>query len=75
MGTPFTVDTSPLGTGTLTDISFVDNVGSFQGAILAGSTTNDNTPMVSGTANGDAVSVKVYEGSNLLGTATVCNGT
>jgi hypothetical protein len=49
-------------------------VGSVQGVFLTGSTTNDNTPTVSGKANSDAAFVKVYEGAKLLGTATVSNG-
>ena len=47
-----------------------DNVGSSQGPLLNGQTTDDNTPTLTGTAEAGAV-VKVYDGSVLLGSITV----
>ena len=46
-----------------------DNVGSSQGPLLNGQTTDDNTPTLTGTAEAGAV-VKVYDGSVLLGSVT-----
>ena len=52
-----------------------DDVGGAQGALTAGSTTDDNTPTISGTAE-PGTYVSVYDGTTLLGTATVgANGT
>ncbi|MCA1178232.1 Ig-like domain-containing protein [Pantoea rwandensis] len=47
-----------------------DDVGGTQGALTAGSTTDDNTPTISGTAE-PGTYVSVYDGTTLLGTATV----
>ncbi|MBA2816238.1 Ig-like domain-containing protein [Candidatus Pantoea persica] len=46
------------------------NAGSLQGAIAACTTTDDNTPVLSGTAEAGAT-VSVYDNGTLLGTATV----
>ena len=56
--------------GPVTDLLISDNVGSVQGSIGAGSITDDNTPVLSGTAEAGAV-ISVYDGSTLLGTVTV----
>ncbi|WP_058959341.1 Ig-like domain-containing protein, partial [Type-E symbiont of Plautia stali] len=47
-----------------------DDVGGTQGPLTAGSTTDDNTPTISGTAE-PGTYVSVYDGTTLLGTATV----
>lgn len=46
-----------------------DNVGSSQGPLLNGQTTDDNTPTLTGTAEAGAT-VRVYDGSVLLGSVT-----
>ncbi len=56
--------------GAVTNLVVSDNVGSIQGAITAGATTDDNTPVLSGTAEAGAT-ISVYDNGTLLGTATV----
>ncbi|MDI9221142.1 Ig-like domain-containing protein [Pantoea sp. EA-12] len=56
--------------GTVTDLAISDNVGPYQGAITAGSVTDDNTPTLSGSAEAGAT-VRIYDGSTLLGSAVV----
>ena len=51
------------------DIVVSDNVGSSQGPLLNGQTTDDNTPTLTGTAEAGAT-VRVYDGSVLLGSVT-----
>ncbi|ALV91137.1 Ig-like domain-containing protein [Pantoea vagans] len=61
-------DTTP--PGAVTDLAISDNVGPYQGAIIAGSVTDDNTPTLSGSAEAGAT-VRIYDGSTLLGSAVV----
>ncbi|MEZ3500634.1 Ig-like domain-containing protein [Pantoea sp. KPR_PJ] len=56
--------------GPVTDLTISDSVGSVQGAISAGTVTDDNTPVLSGTAEAGAT-ISVYDGETLLGTVTV----
>ncbi|MCG7390081.1 Ig-like domain-containing protein [Pantoea sp. ACRSB] len=56
--------------GAVADLTISDNVGSTQGAITAGASTDDNTPVLSGTAEAGAT-ISVYDNGTLLGTATV----
>lgn len=56
--------------GAVTDLAINDNVGTIQGAITAGATTDDNTPVLSGTAEA-GTTISVYDNGTLLGTATV----
>ena len=60
-------DTTP--PGAVTNLVITDNVGAIQGAITSGTTTDDNTPTLSGTAEAGST-VKIYDGSTLLGTTT-----
>jgi large repetitive protein len=52
-----------------------DNAGPLTGSVVSGGATDDNTPTLSGTAPADAVSVTVYNGLAVIGTAAVVNGT
>jgi VCBS repeat-containing protein len=64
----FTVDTqAPAGAS---NVVISDNVGGSTGPITAGSTTDDNTPTLSGNGEVNAI-VKIYDGSTLLGSVTV----
>lgn len=54
----------------VTNLTITDNVGSQQGAITAGSITDDKTPTLNGTAEAGAT-IRIYDGTTLLGTATV----
>ena len=56
--------------GAVADLLVSDNAGSTQGAITAGAATDDNTPVLSGTAEAGAT-ISVYDNGTLLGTATV----
>ena len=56
--------------GTAANLVISDSVGSIQGAIAAGGVTDDNTPVLSGTAEAGAT-VSVYDNGTLLGTAIV----
>ncbi|WP_058969105.1 Ig-like domain-containing protein [Type-D symbiont of Plautia stali] len=61
--------------GIATSLVLTDNVGTIQGAIVNGVTTDDNTPTLSGTAEAGAT-VNIYDGGTLIGTAVVgANGT
>ena len=54
--------------------NYADNVGSSQGNFASGTTTDDRTPTLNGTYTGTLAAtdvVRIYEGSTLLGTATV----
>ena len=68
-----TVSTSaPAQTTTIT--AYTDNVGPIQGDFASGTSTDDTTPVLRGelgTAIGATDTVRVYEGTTLLGTATV----
>ncbi|WP_216639206.1 Ig-like domain-containing protein [Variovorax paradoxus] len=68
-----TVSTSaPAQTTTIT--AYTDNVGPIQGDFASGTSTDDTTPVLRGelgTAIGATDSVRIYEGTTLLGTATV----
>ena len=66
--------TSPTVTASLNAVS--DNAGAIQGALAAGASSDDATPTLSGSlsaalASGD--SLRVFNGSQLLGTAVVNN--
>ncbi|EIC85944.1 Ig-like domain-containing protein [Serratia sp. M24T3] len=61
-------DTTP--PSAVTNLVITDNVGAVQGAITNGTNTDDNTPTLSGTAEAGST-VNVYDGTTLLGTATV----
>ncbi|ADU70507.1 Ig-like domain repeat protein [Pantoea sp. At-9b] len=56
--------------GTASNLVLTDNVGSIQGAITSGTSTDDNTPTLSGTAEAGST-VSIYDGSTLLGTVVV----
>ena len=61
-------DTTP--PSAVTDLLITDDVGPYQGAITSGSITDDNTPVLSGTAEAGST-VRIYDGSTLLGSAVV----
>lgn len=64
--TDFTVDTSKV----LVSLDYAyDDVEKFTGNLSSGSQTNDDTPTLHGKATGN-VTVNIYEGTTLLGTAT-----
>ncbi|KVP44111.1 hypothetical protein WJ87_31420, partial [Burkholderia ubonensis] len=65
---PITVDTQAPDPATIT--SLWDDVNPNEGEITDGSTTNDNTPTMKGTAEPGSV-VYIYDGTTLLGTAPV----
>ncbi|CAG69594.1 BapA/Bap/LapF family large adhesin [Acinetobacter baylyi] len=58
---PATPDTAPAGT---------DDQAPIVGPITSGSSTNDNTPLISGTGTAGEV-ITIYDGSTKLGTTTV----
>ena len=64
----FTVDT--VAPDAASNLLLTDNVGDSQGPLASGSATDDNTPELSGQAEAGTV-VSVYDGTTLLGTATV----
>jgi large repetitive protein len=64
----FTVDTSVPSAPAI--VTVVDNVGTIKGVIAPGGVTDDARPVVNGTGKvGDIV--KLYDGSTLIGSATV----
>ncbi|WP_237712974.1 Ig-like domain-containing protein [Serratia sp. M24T3] len=66
-----TIDTvvpEPVGS-----LEVTDNVGDSQGLLTSGELTDDNTPTFSGTAE-TGTTVSLYEGTTLLGTATITAG-
>ncbi|MEJ0040397.1 MAG: Ig-like domain-containing protein [Gammaproteobacteria bacterium] len=77
VGFTLTVDTTaPTQTTSIT--SYADNVGTNQGAYSSGTSTDDTTPVLSGTlsaAIGATDVVRIYEGATLLGAATVVGTT
>jgi len=72
-----TVDTTaPTTTAAVTAIT--DNVGIFQGTLLSGGRTDDTSVSISGTLSAALVgseAVRIYDGANFLGSATVTNTT
>ncbi|MEI3854957.1 beta strand repeat-containing protein, partial [Ensifer sp. CCNWLW38] len=67
------VDTTP-PSSTATIVSFTDNVGTLQGNFASGLTTDDRTPVLNGTTStalGAGEVVRVYDGTTLVGTATM----
>ena len=67
------IDTTP--PVAVTGLAAANNNGSTPVAIAAGSSTNDNTPALSGTAEAGSI-VKVYDGTTLLGSVVAgSNGT
>ncbi len=68
-----TVDTTA-PTQTTVISNFVDDVGTIQGTFASGTTTDDTAPVLNGTFTGTLAAgevVRIYDGSTLLGTATV----
>jgi hypothetical protein len=65
----FTINSTEM---TISITGAIDNEGSNTGSLVAGSTTDDATPTLRGTANANAI-VKVYDGEILLG-QTKANG-
>lgn len=66
----FSIDTVPPGVST--ELDLYDDVGLKTGTIEPGSTTDDARPQFSGRlAAGEATYVNVYDGTKLLGTASV----
>ncbi len=63
----FTVDT--IAPDAASNLQLTDDVGDSQGPLASGSSTDDNTPTLSGQAEAGSV-VSVYDGANLLGTVT-----
>ncbi|MFB5746114.1 hypothetical protein ACE38U_14650 [Cedecea sp. S5-13] len=74
-GTAYTVTidtTAPITTASVTGVA--DDVGTVTGNVARGGSTDDTSPVVSGTLSSALVTgetVKVYDGTTLLGTATV----
>jgi hypothetical protein len=66
--TPFKVDTTTPSTPVIGNVQ--DNVGPVTGPIVAGSTTDDARPVISGTGKAGDI-VKLYDGSTLIGTVKV----
>lgn len=64
----FTVDTEAPDAPSI--ILVTDDVGTYQGVLNSGDTTDDRRPTFSGTAEPNT-QVKIYDGQTLLGTATV----
>ncbi len=56
----------------VSDLLITDNAGSVQGAITGGTSTDDNTPTLSGTAEAGTI-VSIYDGTTLLG-STIADG-
>ncbi|MGN7733697.1 Ig-like domain-containing protein [Ensifer sp. 22564] len=68
-----TVDATP-PSQTIAISGYIDDAGPSQGVFPSGTTTDDRNPILSGTLSaplGSGDVVKVYEGTTLLGTATV----
>ncbi|UVH56699.1 Ig-like domain-containing protein [Variovorax paradoxus] len=68
-----TVDTTPPPQAA-TIVSYTDNFGTNKGDFASGTSTDDTTPVLNGTLNaaiGATDVVRIYEGTTLLGTATV----
>ncbi len=61
----FSVDTAAPAAPVITTV--MDDVAQMTGQVAAGTTTNDNTPTLGGTAEANAT-VNVYDGTRLLGT-------
>ncbi|AIR03539.1 hypothetical protein JT31_02585 [Cedecea neteri] len=74
-GTAYTLTidtTAPITTASVTGVA--DDVGTVTGNVARGGSTDDTSPVVSGTLNSALVTgetVKIYDGTTLLGTATV----
>jgi hypothetical protein len=81
LSTPYTASvdiTAPTTTAAVSAIT--DNVGIFQGTVVSGASTDDTSLVISGTLSSSLVSgsgetVRIYDGANLLGSATVTNTT
>ncbi|MDO2441293.1 BapA/Bap/LapF family large adhesin [Enterobacter nematophilus] len=67
-GFTLTVDTTPPAAATIATVT--DDVGSVNGPLTSGDTTDDTQPLLQGTAPADTV-ITVYDGTTLLGTATL----
>ncbi|AZE73546.1 T1SS secreted agglutinin RTX [Pseudomonas synxantha] len=63
------IDTTAPGVPVIDDVD--DNVGASQGTITDGGSTDDTTPTLSGDGLQAGDTVKIYDGSVLLGTTTV----
>ncbi|WJV27648.1 Ig-like domain-containing protein [Pseudomonas chlororaphis] len=69
----FTIDTTPPTQGVSID-GYIDNAGPTQGTFGSGTTTDDRNPILTGTLTAPldvSEVVHIYEGTTLLGTATV----
>ncbi|WP_337023665.1 MULTISPECIES: Ig-like domain-containing protein [unclassified Pantoea] len=64
----FTVDTT--APAAVSGLVVTDDAGTSTGALTSGATTDDSTPTLSGTAEAGSI-VKVYDGTTLLGSASV----
>jgi hypothetical protein len=67
-GFTFTVDTTPPPVATLATVT--DDVGDVKGPLSSGDTTDDTQPLLQGSAP-DGTVITVYDGTTLLGTATL----
>ncbi|MDR0806171.1 MAG: Ig-like domain-containing protein [Enterobacteriaceae bacterium] len=65
-----TVDTTAPSALTPNDLSIMDNVGSYQGKLTDGMTTDDSTPTWTGKAEPNG-KVTIYNGSQIIGSADV----
>ncbi|WP_219729293.1 Ig-like domain-containing protein [Nitratidesulfovibrio termitidis] len=66
-----TIDTAAPGAPAITDV--YDDLAPVIGTVASGSTTNDTTPTLSGTAEANAT-VSIYDGATLLGATTADSG-
>jgi len=72
----FLIADAPVGRKTATITAINDNLGLIQGAVAAGARTDDTTPTITGTlssALSAGETLRIYNGTTLLGTATVNN--
>ncbi|HDR2492240.1 TPA: BapA prefix-like domain-containing protein [Enterobacter bugandensis] len=67
-GFTLTVDTTPPAAATIATVT--DDVGGVNGPLTSGDTTDDTQPLLQGAAPADTV-ITVYDGTTLLGTATL----
>ncbi|WP_447298585.1 type I secretion system permease/ATPase [Enterobacter cloacae] len=67
-GFTFTVDTTPPPVATLATVT--DDAGDVKGPLSSGDTTDDTQPLLQGSAP-DGTVITVYDGTTLLGTATL----
>ena len=71
-----TVDTTGPAAGSEGTLTLLDDVGAVKGEIARGGMTDDARPTFKGSGVGaDVAKINVYDGSTLLGSAAVSNGT